>query len=42
MIDDMIQFLELVVAMEEIGKLDTDSDGLEFGEIFEELSEGFW
>ena len=37
MLDGMIQLLEAVVAMEELGKIDIDGDGIEFTEMFENI-----
>jgi hypothetical protein len=38
MLDSMIQLLETIVAMEEFSKIDIDSDGLDFSELFQEVT----
>jgi len=35
MLDSMIQLLETVVAMEELGKIDVQGNGLDFNELFD-------
>jgi len=38
MLDSMIQLLETVVAMEELGDIDVEGNGIDFGELFERVS----